>query len=79
MPRQADLSELIAAARQLEVEDAYAAGAVGYMTAILVQTTLPHSARTAATNQFHRRNGRHHLILTDALGVWACLMALTRG
>ena len=69
MPHQAGLSELIAAAQQLEVEDAYAAGAVGYMTAVLVQTTLPHSAKAATGSMFHRQNGDHHLILTDALGV----------
>ena len=69
MPYQTDLSELIAVAQQVEAEDAHVAGAVGYMTAVLVQTTLPHSAKTAAGTQFRRQNGDHHLILTDALGV----------
>ena len=63
MPYQTDLSELIAVAQQVEAEDAHVAGAVGYMTAVLVQTTLPHSAKTAAGTQFRRQNGDHHLIL----------------
>ena len=46
----------------IEAEDARAAGALGFMARLLVQTTLPHSRREELS--FVRSNGRLHVSVT---------------
>lgn len=56
-----DLAAWVAEAVALQEQDAQAAGAVGYMGRIFVQTTLPHTARPET--EYERSNGRLHLSL----------------
>ncbi|MGZ6839432.1 MAG: replication protein RepA [Frankiaceae bacterium] len=56
MPRR-DVAKWIDEAVALEVEDAAATGAVGYMGRVLVQTTLPHSSAGAGP-YYERTNGK---------------------
>lgn len=55
------LDTLITDALAIEVQDAKAAGALGYMARALVQATLPHSR--PQTNEFERRNGAFTLAM----------------
>ncbi len=59
-PRQSRRSgSLVGQAPDLDQEDAYAAGEVGFLARALVQATLPHSDPKA--NEFVRRNGHFTL------------------
>lgn len=53
--------QLIEEALAIEVQEAKAAGALGYMARVLVQATLPHSR--LAGNEFERRNGAFSLVM----------------
>lgn len=49
----------IAEALAIEAQSAQEAGAIGYMARVLVQATMPHSAKTG--NEFSRTNGNLHV------------------
>lgn len=52
-------NKFIAECLAMEAESAQEAGALGYMARVLVQATMPHSAK--AGNEFSRSNGRMHV------------------
>lgn len=56
---KANQEKFIAEALAIEAQSAQEAGAVGYMARVLVQATMPHSAKTG--NEFSRSNGRLHV------------------
>jgi hypothetical protein len=57
----------IADALAIEAESAQEAGALGYMARVLVQATMPHSAKEG--NEFSRTNGRLHVSILAPSGV----------
>ena len=56
---KANQDRFIAEAVAIEAQSAQEAGALGYMARVLVQATLPHSAK--AGNEFSRTNGNLHV------------------
>lgn len=58
--RQCDL-DLLAKAEEIERESAKDAGAIGYMSRLLIQATMPHS--DPGTGEFRRRNGNYTLVM----------------
>ena len=62
MSRRSGEARLLREALAIEAEEAQAAGALGFMARLLVQTTLPHSRREELS--FVRSNGRLHVSVT---------------
>lgn len=56
---KANQDKFIAEALAMEAQSAQDAGALGYMARVLVQATMPHSAK--AGNEFSRSNGNLHV------------------
>jgi hypothetical protein len=56
---KANQDKFIAECLAMEAQSAQEAGALGYMARVLVQATMPHSAKTG--NEFSRSNGRIHV------------------
>ncbi len=56
-------------ALEIELEEAHGAGAIGFLTRILVQATLPH--RRSSAHEFVRSNGRFtlHLQAPSSVGL----------
>lgn len=56
---KANQNKFVAECLAMEAESAQEAGALGYMARVLVQATMPHSAKEG--NEFSRSNGRLHV------------------